>query len=95
MGQTTSTSSAAQPFPSLALHCLRVAESSPAAQAGIEPFFDYLVGVEGASGVQGLSPEELSNALEENEGREIGLRVYSAKTQKIRSGLHQGVNAQD
>lgn len=84
MGQTTSSTNAAHPFPSLALHCLRVAESSPAAQAGIEPFFDYLVGVDGASAVQGLSPEELSSALEENEGREIGLRVYSAKTQKIR-----------
>lgn len=30
-----------------AYHVLRVAESSPAAEAGIEPFFDYIVGIGG------------------------------------------------
>jgi hypothetical protein len=29
------------------LHVLRVAEASPAADAGIEPFFDHLVGYNG------------------------------------------------
>jgi len=106
MGQGASTSGT--PFPSVALHVLRVAELSPAHQAGIQPFFDYLIGVEilkrrpltGESGAvrsQGideeiyeeaiglsLDPEELARVLEENEEKEIGLRVYNAKSQRIR-----------
>lgn len=31
----------------LAFHVLRVAENSPAAEAGIEPFFDFVVGAAG------------------------------------------------
>lgn len=99
MGQTSSTSSA-QPFPKVALHCLRVADHSPAAYAGIQPFFDYLVGVDllhrrqSVSGEDedvyeepvgmNLDPEELSRVLDENEGKEIGLRVYNAKSQRTR-----------
>lgn len=30
-----------------AFHVLRVAENSPAAEAGIEPFFDFVVGAGG------------------------------------------------
>lgn len=30
-------------------HVLRVADSSPAYEAGIEPFFDYIVGIGGQS----------------------------------------------
>ena len=107
MGQGTSTSTGS-PFPSVALHVLRVADDSPAHQAGIQPFFDYLIGVEilkrrplGASNEavrsQGiddevyeeaiglsLDPGELARVLEENEDREIGLRVYNAKSQRTR-----------
>lgn len=34
-------------------HCLRVAEQSPAAEAGIEPFFDFVCGVQGRPLVSG------------------------------------------
>lgn len=155
MGQGSSTSSSSSTtavanFPRVALHVLRVAAGSPADLAGIQPFFDYLVGVEmvhkrarkpsrkrlgsgsisplgpsgsgspvgsdlvlkvndngitssasadgadsDALGVEdeeyyeepiglSLDPEELSRVLDENEDREIGLRVYNAKYQKIR-----------
>ena len=107
MGQGTS-SSTGSPFPSVALHVLRVADHSPAHEAGIQPFFDYLIGVEilkrrplGASNEavrsQGiddevyeeaiglsLDPGELARVLEENEDREIGLRVYNAKSQRTK-----------
>lgn len=36
-------------------HVLRVADSSPAAEAGIEPFFDYVVGVGGRGVVRPAS----------------------------------------
>ena len=85
MGQSTSSLSSS--LPDLALHCLRVAESSPASNL-IEPFFDYLVGVEtdpsSRTTLSGLNPNELGWILEENEGRHIVLRVYNAKSQRIR-----------
>ncbi|KAK4685800.1 hypothetical protein P7C73_g4345, partial [Tremellales sp. Uapishka_1] len=88
MGQSAS-SSLPSSLPELALHCLRVADNSPAADV-IEPFFDYLVGVDEATEQQsetrlsGLSPTDLGRILEENEGSRIGLKVYNAKTQRIR-----------
>lgn len=98
MGQGTSSGSAtAQAFPRTALHCLRVQEDSPAYNAGIQPFFDYLIGVEllhrrsGAEEevyqeLEGLTldPEELGRVLDENEGKEIGLRIWNSKAQSIR-----------
>ena len=91
MGQSAS-SSLPTSLPDLALHCLRVAEGSPAA-GSIEPFFDYLVGVDADSpsneeSLRGLSPAELGRILEDNEGRRIGLRVYNAKSQRIRGKSH-------
>jgi hypothetical protein len=97
MGQGSSSNNTI-PFPRTALHCLRVQEDSPAFDAGIQPFFDYLVGVEllrstaGPGGQQiyeepvglSLEPDELARVLEEHEGREIGLQVYNSKVQRIR-----------
>lgn len=88
MGQTAS-SSLPSSLPEYALHCLRVADHSPAADF-IEPFFDYLIGVDESlqqqsrDKISGLSATELGRILEENEGRTIGLKVYNAKTQRIR-----------
>jgi hypothetical protein len=87
MGQGSSSGGLA--MPDVALHVLRVAEFSPGAQAGLEAFFDYLIGVELIKEEKeeialSLDPEELGRVLEENEGREIGLRVYNAKTQRTR-----------
>ncbi|GHJ87430.1 hypothetical protein NliqN6_3832 [Naganishia liquefaciens] len=98
MGQGASSGSASsQAFPRTALHCLRVQEDSPAYNAGIQPFFDYLIGVEllhRRSGAEEevyqepegltLDPEELGRVLDENEGKEIGLRIWNSKAQSIR-----------
>ncbi|WVQ79230.1 hypothetical protein IAT38_001326 [Cryptococcus sp. DSM 104549] len=90
MGQSSSLPSS---LPELALHCLRVADHSPA-DGLIEPYFDYLVGVQtltpdtsdstGVEGLAGLNPAVLGRILEENEGKRIGLRVYNAKSQRVR-----------
>lgn len=70
----------------------------------VEPYFDYLIGVQtpsineptgtpGASegrrgssseGGEALRPDVLGRILEENEGKQIGLRVYNTKSQRIR-----------
>lgn len=85
MGQSSSTLPSS--LPDLALHCLRVADTSPASGL-VEPFFDYLVGVDTdpptQTRVAGLSPGELGRILEEHEGKRIVLRVYNAKSQRIR-----------
>ncbi|KAK8849638.1 hypothetical protein IAR55_004973 [Kwoniella newhampshirensis] len=102
MGQ--SSSSLPSSLPDLALHCLRVADGSPA-DTLLEPYFDYLIGVQpintnpnpnsalgfgqaddtGTEGMlDGLTPGELGRVLEENEGKMLGLRVYNAKSQRVR-----------
>ncbi|OCF62184.1 STE/STE20/YSK protein kinase [Kwoniella mangroviensis CBS 10435] len=93
MGQSSSLPSL---LPSIALHVLRVVDSSPA-DGLVEPYFDYLIGISTEKGEhQDLSTlsEEGSNSLvglskviEENEGRMVGLRVYNAKSQRIRDSL--------
>lgn len=91
MGQGSS--SLPSSLPSYALHCLRVAPSSPA-HGHVEPFFDYLVGVETDPPTlvtegegDGLTPVELGRVLEEHEGKRIVLRVYNAKSQRIRGAF--------
>ncbi|KWU45238.1 hypothetical protein RHOSPDRAFT_16673, partial [Rhodotorula sp. JG-1b] len=65
-----------------ALHVLRVAENSPAAEAGLEPFFDFVVG---AGGQQiGDEIDFLTEVLEENEGAEVPLQIYSTKRKEVR-----------
>lgn len=92
MGQTSSSSLSS--LPEFALHCLRVADGSPA-DGHLEPFFDYLIGVDAEvnlttgegerPALQVPTPTELAALLEESEGRELGLVVYNAKTQRVRS----------
>lgn len=99
MGQSPSTSLPSS-LPELALHCLRVADASPSSGL-IEPYFDYLIGVEAdpssspllggpngldelSAGIRGLSPVDLGRVLDSHEGRRIGLKVYNAKSQRIR-----------
>ncbi|KAL7416679.1 GRASP55/65 PDZ-like domain-containing protein [Mrakia frigida] len=65
-----------------ALHVLRVAEGSPAAEAGIEPFFDFIVGIEGAE--TELSPESLASTVDSYESRPLTLLVHSSKRQETR-----------
>ncbi|WRT69655.1 uncharacterized protein IL334_006645 [Kwoniella shivajii] len=98
MGQSSSLPSS---LPTLALHCLRVADSSPA-EGLLEPYFDYLIGIsteKGDSDLSSLAAGEhgglgglggsgglagLGKVVEENEGKRIGMRVYNAKSQRIR-----------
>lgn len=88
----------------LAFHVLRVAENSPAAEAGIEPFFDFVVGAAGKQLVrcpvimqteadnadrhcpyaQGDDLDLLTDVLEDNEGREVALQIYSTKRKEVR-----------
>jgi len=90
MGQSPSTPLPSS-LPSYALHVLRIADHSPSAGV-FEPFFDYLIGVTAASGSQvpgpeggmDLSPVQLGRIVMGNEGKEVGLRVYNAKSQRIR-----------
>lgn len=90
MGQTSSSATPAT-LPEFALHCLRVADHSPA-DGLLEPFFDYLIGVDAAasvptgaaSAVAVPTPAELARVLENNEGIPIRLTVYNAKTQRVR-----------
>ncbi|KAK4056394.1 hypothetical protein OIO90_002537 [Microbotryomycetes sp. JL221] len=65
-----------------AFHVLRVADGSPAADAGVDPFFDFLVGVNGQA--LGDDVDILTDALEQNEGRQITLQVYSTKRKEMR-----------
>lgn len=94
MGQTAS--SAPTALPEIALHVLKVSENSPA-DGLLEPFFDYLVGIQDGSGKQPghevPTPRELQSILERNKGKEISLFVYNAKTQRVRgtSAYLQGV----
>lgn len=135
-----SASSLPSGIPDVALHVLRVADGSPGADAALEPFFDYIIGVStsesdfvnlsdsappsrptsadpfahessgaasaaasvesrrsGAGGLRpqasqngdgddedGLNVRDLASVLERNEGKRIGLKVYNAKSQRLR-----------
>ena len=96
MGQTTSISLPSS-LPDLALHVLRTAEHSPS-HGVLEPFFDYLIGLDpasttatasataaaGPSEQHALSTEALGQILRDNEGGRVVLKVYNAKSQRIR-----------
>lgn len=89
MGQTTSISLPSS-LPDLALHVLRTAEHSPS-HGVLEPFFDYLIGLDPASTAsstsheqQALSTQALGQILRDNEGGKVVLKVYNAKSQRIR-----------
>lgn len=58
-------------------HVLRVSLGSPAAAAKIEPFFDFLK--------LESDVDSLTRLVEEREGREITLQVYSSKRRETRS----------
>ncbi|GAA5937314.1 hypothetical protein JCM3775_006577 [Rhodotorula graminis] len=66
----------------LAFHVLRVAENSPAAEVGIEPFFDFIVGAAGRQ--LGDDLDLLTDVLEVNEGGEVALQIYSTKRKEVR-----------
>ncbi len=78
--------------PKQGYHVVRVAAGSPAHLAGIEPFFDFCVGmdgvaldptkdVDGGSDATGLGAWK---SLEEREGTQVILNVWNSKRQQLR-----------
>ncbi|GAA6061530.1 hypothetical protein JCM10212_004520 [Sporobolomyces blumeae] len=84
MGQAESSQASHDPSLSTnaAFHVLRVADHSPAAEAGLEPFFDFIVGAQGRQ--LGDEIDLLTDILEESEGSQISLQVYSTKRKQVR-----------
>ena len=82
-GQSTSTSHPEHP-PQTALHVLRVAPHSPASQMSIEPFFDFIVGVEGHTNAAGVDDLDALVRSHEQRGQSLNLVVWSAKTRETR-----------
>lgn len=78
----------------IGFHTLRVAEGSPAQDAGIEPFFDFLVGIGGQAlnsasmdhSQTGSVEEMLASVVEMHEGRELSMQVWSSKRAELRGG---------
>ncbi|KDR82690.1 hypothetical protein GALMADRAFT_238179 [Galerina marginata CBS 339.88] len=72
--------------PSRGLHVLRVTPSSPAFQANIEPFFDFVVGFEGESlsSENAIDASELEKIVESHENRTLNLLVWNSKSQQTR-----------
>lgn len=96
--------------PKSGYHVVRVAANSPAHLAGIEPFFDFCVGLDGVAlnvnvgQGQGADPTGAGAAgkagkegeapggdalgawkkLEEREGTEVTLNIWSSKRQELR-----------
>ncbi|KAG5882035.1 hypothetical protein JTB14_003433 [Gonioctena quinquepunctata] len=64
-------------------HILRVQENSPGSKAGLQPFFDFIVAINGTR----LDREDgtLKQILKNGVGKQLPLTVYSCKTQSIRS----------
>ncbi|CDH51279.1 golgi reassembly-stacking protein 2-like [Lichtheimia corymbifera JMRC:FSU:9682] len=78
MGGTQSTEQGQYGF-----HVLKVKENSPAFKAGIEQFFDYIIGINGIKVDNGDS-ETLLRILNDSENKPVQLEVYSSKEQAVR-----------
>ncbi|RIA83830.1 GRASP55/65 PDZ-like domain-containing protein [Glomus cerebriforme] len=77
MGGTHSTAAKGNGY-----HVLRVQENSPAHTAGIEPFFDYIVGI---NGIQlNFDSPYFQEQLLQNVDKEVILLIYSTKEQEFR-----------
>lgn len=86
--------------PASGYHVVRVAANSPAHLAGIEPFFDFCVGIDGhplnvggggkGNGDGGDDAMAAWRALEEKEGTRVTLNVWSSKRQELRGELVGG-----
>lgn len=70
--------------PSRGLHILRVTPASPASQTDLEPFFDFVVGLEDNPFSSDIDASELERIVESNEDKQLNLLVWSSKTQQTR-----------
>ncbi|RUS16024.1 GRASP55/65 PDZ-like domain-containing protein [Endogone sp. FLAS-F59071] len=64
-------------------HVLKVKENSPAYHIGIEPFFDYIVGINGIK--LDNDPTTIQEQFLNNVDREVVLELYSSKEQELRA----------
>ncbi|CAG9854014.1 unnamed protein product [Phyllotreta striolata] len=64
-------------------HVLRVQENSPASKAGLQPFFDFIVSINGTR--LDKDNDTLKTILKNGIGKQLPLAVYSCKTQGVRS----------
>ncbi|KAG9286008.1 hypothetical protein G9A89_022684 [Geosiphon pyriformis] len=64
-------------------HVLRVQENSPAHLAGVEPFFDYILGINGMS-LDSAESRVLQEQLAANVNKEVIIAIYSTKEQELR-----------
>ena len=70
--------------PNRGLHILRVTPASPASQTDLEPYFDFVVGLEGNPFSSDIDASELEKIVESNENKQLNLLVWSSKTQQTR-----------
>lgn len=100
MGASESRQLSDDSAPKSGYHVVRVAANSPAHLAGIEPFFDFCVGLDGvALNVSGAGDDAAAGGggtggaaagmgawkkLEEREGTEVTLHIWSSKRQQLR-----------
>ncbi|KIJ26669.1 hypothetical protein M422DRAFT_38126 [Sphaerobolus stellatus SS14] len=70
--------------PSRGLHILRVTPSSPASQTDLEPFFDFVVGLEGSPFTSDIDASQLEKIVESHENRTLNLLVWNSKTEQTR-----------
>ncbi|PWZ03060.1 hypothetical protein BCV70DRAFT_197296 [Testicularia cyperi] len=83
-----------QDAPKQGYHVVRVAAGSPAHLAGIEPFFDFCVGIDDVAldprrDVDGAGNSDTAGlgawkSLEEREGTQVILNVWNSKRQQLR-----------
>ncbi|KAL1513190.1 hypothetical protein ABEB36_002632 [Hypothenemus hampei] len=64
-------------------HVLRVQENSPGAKAGLQPFFDFIISINGVR----LDKDDgtLKNILRHGVGKPLPITLFSCKTQSVRS----------
>ncbi|KAJ8955531.1 hypothetical protein NQ318_001361 [Aromia moschata] len=64
-------------------HVLRVQENSPGSKAGLQPFFDFIVSINGTR--LDRDNDTLKQILKNGVGKQLPLTIYSCKTQSVRS----------
>ena len=81
--------------PAKGLHVLRVTPQSPASETDIEPFFDFVVGFEGATpspGHRDIDVTQLEKIVESHEGKVLNLLVWSSKNQNTRGRCRPNID---
>ncbi|PWN22460.1 hypothetical protein BCV69DRAFT_267851 [Microstroma glucosiphilum] len=95
MGASESRQLSDDSAPKSGYHVVRVAANSPAHLAGIEPFFDFCVGLDGVALNVSAPGDDTAGGgaaagmgawkkLEEREGTEVTLNIWSSKRQQLR-----------